>query len=109
MAHIIPMHSVKIEILSGARKSERPRPGRVLSALPILYPTDDLWRRIETWVTAGVAAGQRFGVGDLLVAALAVEHGCALWSLDRDFARMARLGMVNLAPGESTLPGSVVG
>ena len=86
---------VKIEILSGARKPEGPRLRRLLSALPVLYPPDDLWRRME--MTAGSAAGQRFGVGDLLIAALAVEHGCTLWSLDCDFARMARLGMVTLA------------
>jgi predicted nucleic acid-binding protein len=89
--------SVRIEILSGAKKSERQRLVRVLSALPVLYPTDALWRRMEDWVVAGAAAGQRFGVGDLLVAALAVEHGCTLWSLDSDFARMARLRMVTLA------------
>ena len=89
--------SVRIEILSGAKKSEGQRLGRVLSALPVLYPTEELWSRMENWVTAGAAAGQRFGVGDLLVAALAVEHGCTLWSLDSDFARMARLRMVTLA------------
>jgi predicted nucleic acid-binding protein len=61
---------VRIEILSGARKAEGPRLRRLLSALPVLY---------------------------LLIAALAVEHGCTLWSLDCDFARMARLGMVTLA------------
>jgi predicted nucleic acid-binding protein len=88
---------VRIEILSGAKKSERRRLVRVLSALPVLYPTDELWRRIDGWVAEGAAAGQRFGVGDLLVAALAVEHGCTLWSLDNDFARMARLRMVTLA------------
>jgi predicted nucleic acid-binding protein len=88
---------VRIEILSGAKKSERQRLVRVLSALPVLYPTDALWRRIDGWVAEGAAAGQRFGVGDLLVAALAVEHGCTLWSLDNDFARMARLRMVTLA------------
>jgi predicted nucleic acid-binding protein len=89
--------SAKIEILSGAKKSEASRLQRVLSALPILYPTEELWRLMERWVTAGAAAGHRFGVGDLLVAALAVEHGCTLWSLDHDFARMASLRMVTLA------------
>jgi predicted nucleic acid-binding protein len=88
---------VRIEILSGARKSESQSLGRILSALPVLYPTDATWSRMEAWVTAGTVAGQRFGLGDLLVAALAVEHGCTLWSLDSDFARMARLHMVTLA------------
>jgi predicted nucleic acid-binding protein len=88
---------VRIEILSGARRTERARLRRVLSALPVLYPSEASWRRMEDWVAAGAAAGHRFGVGDLLVAALAVEHGCTLWSLDRDFARMARLKMVVLA------------
>jgi predicted nucleic acid-binding protein len=87
---------VRIEILSGARRAERARLRRVLSALPVLYPSEASWRRMEDWVAAGAAAGQRLGVGDLLVAALAVEHGCMLWSLDRDFARMARLGMVTI-------------
>ena len=88
---------VRIEILSGARKSESQGLGRILSALPVLYPTEATWSRMESWVTAGTVAGQRFGLGDLLVAALAVEHGCTLWSLDSDFARMARLHMVTLA------------
>ena len=88
---------VRIEILSSARKSESQSLGRILSALPVLYPTDATWSRMESWVTAGTVAGQRFGVADLLVAALAVEHGCTLWSLDKDFARMARLHMVTLA------------
>jgi predicted nucleic acid-binding protein len=82
---------------TSARKSESQSLGRILSALPVLYPTDATWSRMESWVTAGTVAGQRFGVGDLLVAALAVEHGCTLWSLDSDFARMARLRMVTLA------------
>lgn len=88
---------VKIEILSGARKAEVQQLERVLSALPVLYPTEELWKLLAKWVTAGTATGQRFGVGDLLVAALAVEHNCTLWSLDRDFVRMANLRMVSLA------------
>lgn len=87
---------VRIELLSGASKSDRPRLRRGLSSLPILYPSDETWRAIDTWVDAAGAAGQRFGVGDLLIAALAHETGSLLWSLDTDFSRMARLGFVDL-------------
>ena len=88
---------VKIEILSGARRIELGHLDRLLSALPVLHPTDETWKRVEAWVTTGRAVGHRFGFGDLLIAAVAAEHDCAIWSADRDFARLARLGLVTLA------------
>jgi predicted nucleic acid-binding protein len=88
---------VRIELLSGARRAERSTIGRLLSALPVLHPTRQTWDRIEAWVVTGAAAGHRFGVSDLLIASLAAEGDCALWSLDGDFTRMARLGMIELA------------
>ena len=87
---------VRIELLSGASKQDRPRLRRALSALPVLYPSDETWQAIDTWVDTAGATGRCFGVGDLLIAALARETGSLLWSLDTDFSRIARLGFVDL-------------
>jgi tRNA(fMet)-specific endonuclease VapC len=92
---------VRIEILSGARKSEQGRLARVLGALPLFLPTDATWARIERWVVGAGAAGQRFGLGDLLVGAIASENDCSVWSLDRDFARMAKLGFISTSDASS--------
>jgi tRNA(fMet)-specific endonuclease VapC len=90
---------VRVEILSGARRAERPRLARLLSALPLLLPSEETWRQIEAWVATGAAADHRFGVADLLIAAIAAENGCSVWSQDADFARLARLGLVSLSDG----------
>ncbi|HVZ71284.1 MAG TPA: PIN domain-containing protein [Polyangia bacterium] len=88
---------VRIEILSGAGRADRTRLARVLGALPVLGTTDATWARIERWVLAAGAVGHRFGLGDLLVASIAAEHGATIWSLDADFSRLAKLGFVTLA------------
>jgi predicted nucleic acid-binding protein len=86
---------VKVEILSGASESDRPRLRRALSALPVLYPSDETWRLIDTWIDTAGASREQFGLGDYLIAALARGSGSLLWSLDADFQRMARLGFVD--------------
>ncbi len=85
---------IRIEILSGASKKEGQTLKRLLEALPIFFPTDLTWQRMEEWVEAGLNRGERFGTLDLLIAAICHEQNVPLWSLDKDFCRMEKLGWV---------------
>jgi predicted nucleic acid-binding protein len=87
---------VRVELLSGASNKDRPVLKRGLSALPVLFPTDETWTTIDSWIERAGHVGQRFGVGDLLIAALATEVDALVWSLDADFARMERLHLIDL-------------
>jgi predicted nucleic acid-binding protein len=85
---------VCIELLGGVRKRQQRELRSLLAALPSYRPTDATWDRMEAWALDAGGKGHRFGVGDLLVAAIAAEHGSAVWSLDSDFAAMAKLGFI---------------
>jgi predicted nucleic acid-binding protein len=84
----------RIEILAGARRLEHARLSRILSALPTFYPNDATWRQIENWLGKIKGSGDGFGIGDLLIAGIGAENNAAIWSLDNDFARMAKLRLI---------------
>ena len=85
---------VRIEILMGASNRDNPRLRRVLSALPVFFPNEQTWTRIDAWFDIVRTAGERFGFADLLIAAIAADHDAEVWSLDSDFARMNSVGLV---------------
>jgi predicted nucleic acid-binding protein len=87
---------VRTELLGGAKTADRARLKRALSALPVVYPLESTWQQADRWAEQACDRGERFGMGDLLIGALAREHGALVWSLDVDFDRMAKLKFVDL-------------
>lgn len=85
---------VRLELTAGAARKNRAVLLRALSSLPVLRPTEDTWDLIDRWIPAAADKGDRFGLTDLLIAALADEVGAIVWSLDTDFARLEALGFV---------------
>lgn len=87
---------VRIELLAGTGRRDHDRMLSNLSALPRLVPSRPTWSVIEGWTIEAAHAGERFGMVDLLIAALAAEERAHLWSLDRAFTRMAARGWIKL-------------
>ena len=87
---------VRIELLASTKTKSRKQLRAALTALPVVFPTDDTWAMVERWVETAAEHGERFGISDLLIAALAAEIGALVWSLDTDFERMAKLKLVQL-------------
>jgi predicted nucleic acid-binding protein len=94
-AAVLPL-PVRVELLSGSPARQRAMLKRRLSALAVAYPTDETWAMVERWVVTAADKGQHFGVGDLLIAALAAERTALVWSLDRDFEQLEKLKLVQL-------------
>lgn len=87
---------VRVELLAGARRQDWQRWMASLNALKLALPQRATWARIEHWLPSATAAGLRFSMADLLIAALAAEAGARVWSLDLAFERMAGLGWIRL-------------
>ena len=87
---------VRLELLSGLGARDRGILRRGMAALPVAVPTEGTWNTVERWIESAGDAGQRFAMIDLVIGALSNELTALIWSLDRDFQRMAALGFVHL-------------
>ena len=87
---------VRLELLAGTARHDRAAFRRVYGALPQLHPTEETWTTIPGWIERAKDAGESFGLVDLLIASSASEIGGLVWSLDKDFERMEKLGFVSL-------------
>lgn len=85
---------VRIQLLIGTAKQDRLRARRAFSAVPLIMPTKASWQIIDRWIDTAADAGYRFSIADLLIAALTYEVTGLLWSLDKDFVAMEKLGFV---------------
>ena len=86
---------VRLELWAGVAAHERKAFARAFGALVQLVPNDETWQPLPGWIQLAAAAGQRFGLTNLLIASLATNIGGLVWSLDEDFARMEQLKFVS--------------
>jgi predicted nucleic acid-binding protein len=87
---------VRLELLAGTPRDRRTAFHAVYSALPQLHPTEETWAPLAEWIERATDAGEGFSLPDLLIASLASEIGGLVWSLDKDFERMEKLGFISL-------------
>ena len=87
---------VRLELWAGTARKDRAQFRRLYAALPQLHPTAETWAPLPAWIEGACDAGESFGLADLLIASMTVEIGGLVWSLDKDFERMERLGFVSL-------------
>jgi len=76
---------VRLELILGARRSQRHALVRQIDALHLLPMTEQTWSRAEDLAMDMRNEGITAGVVDLLIAVTAAENGALLWTLDKDF------------------------
>lgn len=87
---------VRLELWAGVARQDRKAHRAAFGALPQLVPTEETWQPLTEWIARAADADERFTVTDLLIASLTSEIGGLVWSLDKDFERMEKLGFVSL-------------
>lgn len=85
---------VPTELLQGVKSSiQRETLRDALSALPYLEVTFDTWIAAGDLSSALLRKGITIPVPDLLIASMALEHSCSVYSLNADFQRIPGLSL----------------
>jgi len=91
---------VLAELLQGCRsREERDDLKDVLLALPYLEATKSTWGAAGELSCSLLRRGVTLPMSDVLIASLALEHNCAVYSLDGDFRKIPELARYD--PGHS--------
>ena len=83
---------VLAELLQGCRAAkERDAVKDAMLALPYLEMTRELWIRVGELSSALLRRGVTLPIPDLVVAGIAIEHHCRVYSLDTHFQKIPDL------------------
>lgn len=91
---VVLSHFVRLELLSGVRKSESERLARALSGLIILRPDPKVFPSAEKILSAVRPKGLTLGTVDLLIAAESHLHGFPVYSHDKVFRSIAATKLI---------------
>ena len=92
---------IKLEVLGAMRRESRPRFDSFFSLVPYLTMTDTTWDHAVT-IGRVLADEARLTLpwNDVLIASIALRHGCRVYTMDDHFTSLARLAGVRLyTPG----------
>jgi len=88
------------ELLQGVRSTvQRETLRNALMALPYIEVTVDTWLAAGDLSSTLLRKGITIAMPDLLIATLALEHSCSVYSLDSDFQRIP--GLLLFSPSQS--------
>ena len=89
---VIIVGPVLAEVLQGARSQQEFDGLRIrLSALDYASETSQIWAKVGSLSYRLREGGTTLGLVDLLIAALAIEHGHKVYTLDRHFQQIPGL------------------
>ena len=83
---------VSAEVLRGARSPEHfARLARLLNRVHYLDTTQAVWETVAELAFGLKLRGEALPLPDLVIGAVALQHGCQLYTLDQDFKRIPNL------------------